>query len=50
MGLLTWFAKSLGVPLLGLLAVAALTYPALLFSLGALTTVEVRAILRKEPL
>ncbi len=50
MGLLTWLAKRLGVPLLGLVAVAALTYSALLFSLGALTFAEVRAILRKEPL
>jgi O-antigen/teichoic acid export membrane protein len=50
MGLLTWLAKSLGAPLLGLLVVAALTYPALLFSLGALSSAEVRAVLRKEPL
>lgn len=50
MGLLTWLAKSLGAPLLGLIAVAALTYPALLFLLGALTLAQARAILRKEPL
>jgi O-antigen/teichoic acid export membrane protein len=50
MGLLTWLAKDLGAPLLGLVTVAALTYPALLFSLGALSSTEVRAVLRKEPL
>jgi O-antigen/teichoic acid export membrane protein len=50
MGLLTWLAKSLGVPLPGLVAIAALSYPTLLFGLGALTSAEVRAILRKEPL
>jgi O-antigen/teichoic acid export membrane protein len=50
MGLLTWLAKSLGAPLLGLIAVAALTYPALLLLLGALTFAQARAIMRKEPL
>ncbi len=50
MGLLTWLAKSLGAPLLGLIAVAVLTYPTLLFLLRALTPAELRAILRKEPL
>jgi O-antigen/teichoic acid export membrane protein len=50
MGLLTWLAQGLGAPLLGLLAVAALTYPALLLSLRALSVAEVRAVLRKEPL
>lgn len=50
MGLLTWLARNLGAPLLGLIAVAALTYPALLFSLRALTPAELRAILRREPL
>ncbi|MGH2853395.1 MAG: flippase [Solirubrobacteraceae bacterium] len=50
MGLLTWLVKSLGAPLLGLVAIAALAYPALLFGLGALTSAEVRAVLRKEPL
>jgi O-antigen/teichoic acid export membrane protein len=50
MGAFAWLAKSLGVPLLGLLAIASLTYPALLFLLGALTSEEVRAVLRKETL
>jgi O-antigen/teichoic acid export membrane protein len=50
MGLLTWLAKGLGAPLLGLAAVAALTYPTLLFALGALSPAEVRVVLRKEPL
>lgn len=50
MGLLTWLAKSLGVPLLGLIAVAAFAYPAPLFLLRALTPAELRAILRKKPL
>jgi O-antigen/teichoic acid export membrane protein len=50
MGALTWLAKSLGVTLLGLVAVAALSYPALLFGLGALSAEEVRSVLRKEPL
>jgi O-antigen/teichoic acid export membrane protein len=50
MGALTWLARSLGAPLLGLFAVAALSYPALLFGLGALTPEELRSVLRKEPL
>jgi O-antigen/teichoic acid export membrane protein len=50
MGVLTWLAKSLGAPLGGLVAVAALSYPALLFGLRALTSEEVRSVLRKEPL
>lgn len=50
MGVLCWLAKSFGAPLLGLLAIAALTYPTLLYLLGALTFEEVRAVLRKEPL
>jgi O-antigen/teichoic acid export membrane protein len=50
MGALTWVARGLGVPLWGLVTLAALTYPALLFGLGALTAAQVRAVLRKEPL
>jgi O-antigen/teichoic acid export membrane protein len=50
MGALTWLAHSLGTPLLGLVAVAAIAYPALLFSLRVLTVAEVRAVLRKDPM
>jgi O-antigen/teichoic acid export membrane protein len=50
MGVLTWLARSAGAPLFGLVAVAVLSYPALLLSLGVLTPAEVRAVLRKDPL
>jgi O-antigen/teichoic acid export membrane protein len=50
MGALIWLAKSLGAPLPGLIAIAALAYPTLLFLLSALTPAELRAVLRKEPL
>jgi O-antigen/teichoic acid export membrane protein len=49
MGALTWLARAAGTPLLGLIAIAALSYPALLFSMRVLTVAEVRAILRKDP-
>jgi O-antigen/teichoic acid export membrane protein len=50
MGALTWLARSVGVPLYGLVAVAALSYPTLLLSLRVLSIAEVRAVLRKDPL
>jgi O-antigen/teichoic acid export membrane protein len=50
MGALTWLARRAGVPLYGLVAVAALSYSALLLSLRVLTLGEVKAVLRKEPL
>ncbi len=50
MGVLTWLAQRAGVPLYGLVAVAALSYAALLLSLRVLTLEEVRAVLRKDPL
>jgi O-antigen/teichoic acid export membrane protein len=50
MGALTWLAQRAGVPLAGLVAVAALSYTALLFSLGVLTPAEIRGVLRKDPL
>jgi O-antigen/teichoic acid export membrane protein len=49
MGALAWLAREAGTPLLGLIAIAALSYPALLFSMRVLTVSEVRAILRKDP-
>ncbi len=50
MGALTWLTQQAGVPLYGLVAVAALSYPALLLSLRVLTLTEMRAVLRKDPL
>lgn len=50
MGALTWLARSVGVPLYGLVAVAALSYSALLLSLRVLSLGEVKAVLRREPL
>lgn len=50
MGALTWLARRAGVPLYGLVVVAALSYSALLLSLRVLTLGEVQAVLRKEPL
>ncbi len=50
MGALTWVARRAGAPLYGLVAVAAFSYPVLLFSLRALRPAEVRAVLRKDPL
>jgi O-antigen/teichoic acid export membrane protein len=49
MGALTWLARDLGTPLFGLVAIASVSYPALLFSLRVLTVGEVRAVLRKDP-
>jgi O-antigen/teichoic acid export membrane protein len=49
MGALTWLARDLGMPLFGLVAIASVSYPALLFSLRVLTVGEVRAVLRKDP-
>jgi O-antigen/teichoic acid export membrane protein len=50
MGALTWLVSSFGVPLYGLVVVAALSYPALLLSSRVLTVTEIRAVLRKDPL
>jgi O-antigen/teichoic acid export membrane protein len=50
MGALTWVARSAGMPLYGLVVVAAVTYTTLLLSLRVLTVAEVRAVLRKDPL
>ena len=50
MGLLTWLARSAGTPLYGLVAVAALSYPALLLALRALSVGEVRAAFRRDHL
>jgi O-antigen/teichoic acid export membrane protein len=50
MGALTWVAYSAGVPLYGLVAIAAVSYLALLLSLRVLTVVEMRAVLRKDHL
>ncbi len=50
MGAVTWLARAAGAPLYGLVLVAALSYPALLFALRALTPAELRAVLRREPL
>lgn len=49
MGALAWLARGAGVPLLGLIAIAALSYPTLLFSLRVLTVAELQAVLRKDP-
>jgi O-antigen/teichoic acid export membrane protein len=45
----TWLARQAGAPLYVLVAVAAVSYPALLGVLGVLTPTEVRAVLRGEP-
>jgi O-antigen/teichoic acid export membrane protein len=50
MGVLAWLAQRAGVPLYGLVAIAAFSYPTLLLSLRVLTLKEVRAALRKDPL
>ncbi len=50
MGALTWLARHLGVPLFGLVAVAALSYPTLLLSLRVLSIAEIRGVLRKDHL
>jgi hypothetical protein len=47
---LTWVAQLVGVPLYGLVVVAAISYSGLLLSLHVLSTTEIRAVLRKEPL
>lgn len=49
MGVLTWLAQRAGLPLYGLVAVAALSYLTLLPALRVLTLREMRAVLRKEP-
>jgi O-antigen/teichoic acid export membrane protein len=48
MGLLTWIARLAGVPLAGLVAVAAVIYLPGLFLLGVITPGEVKAVLRKD--
>ncbi len=50
MGLLTWGARSLGAQLIGMIAVAAVSYLAAVALLRVLTVAEIRAALRKEPL
>ena len=46
----TWGAKALGVPLGGLVAIAAISYPLAVALLRVLSLGEVKAALRKEPL
>jgi O-antigen/teichoic acid export membrane protein len=48
MGLLTWIARLAGVPLAGLVVVAAASYLPGLFLLGVVTAGELRAVLRKD--
>ncbi len=48
MGLVTWIAKTVGVPLAGLVAVAAASYLPGLFLLGAVAPDEIKAVLRKD--
>jgi len=50
MGVLTWLARSAGAPLSVLVALAALSYPALLLCLRVLTPAQLRAVVRKDPL
>jgi O-antigen/teichoic acid export membrane protein len=50
MGLAVWLARAVGVPLGGLVAVAAISYLPGLMLLGALTRAELLSVLRKEPL
>jgi O-antigen/teichoic acid export membrane protein len=50
MGLAVWLARTAGVPLGGLVAVAAVTYLPGLMLLGVLSRDELRSVLRKEPL
>jgi len=50
MGLLTWGARALGVPLAGLALVAGVSYLLCVALLQVLTIDEVKAMLRKEPL
>jgi O-antigen/teichoic acid export membrane protein len=47
MGLFTWAAKKAGVPLAGLVVVAAITYPLALLGLRALSVSELRALVRR---
>ncbi len=48
MGLVTWIAKLAGVPLAGLIALAAVSYLPGLLLLGVIAPAEVRAVLRKD--
>lgn len=48
MGLLTWIARLAGVPLAGLVAVAAVSYLSGIFLLRVITSGEIRAVLRKD--
>jgi O-antigen/teichoic acid export membrane protein len=50
MGLSTWVARVLGVPLAGLVAVGCVSYILAVAMLHILTVGEVKAMLRKEPL
>jgi len=47
MGLFTWAAKQAGVPLAGLVVVAAITYPLALIVLRAVSVSELRALVRR---
>lgn len=47
MGIVTWLAQSAGVPLLGLVAIAAALYPLGILVLRVVTPAEVRAILAR---
>jgi O-antigen/teichoic acid export membrane protein len=49
MGLLAYAARALHTPLAGLVVVALLAYPAALFLLKALSTADIQAVLRKNP-
>jgi O-antigen/teichoic acid export membrane protein len=50
MGILTWPARELGVPLFGLVIIGGITYVLAVFVMRVLTISEVKAILHKEPL
>jgi O-antigen/teichoic acid export membrane protein len=50
MGLAVWLARAVGVPLGGLVAVAAISYLPALMILRVLTREELLSVLRKEPL
>jgi O-antigen/teichoic acid export membrane protein len=49
MGALIWAARRAGLPLAGLVAIAAVTYPAFLLAVGALSPADLRALRAKEP-
>jgi O-antigen/teichoic acid export membrane protein len=50
MGLITWSARELGIPLVGLVIIGGISYLLAVMVLRVLTIAEVKAMLRKEPL